>query len=125
MKIHYNNGDAEKEKVISDIIAIQLIGTNKPVTAVLSNGRELTISLDNIEMILDDSVTDKEEKSCTYKETDMGNDTAWVCERCGETWILNAGTPLENNMHYCPNCGAKITKSIPFAEGKNDEENQD
>ncbi len=63
MKIHYNNGKAEKEKVIGGIIAIQVIGANELITALLPNGKELTISLDNIEMILDDSITDNKEKS--------------------------------------------------------------
>ena len=42
-------------------------------------------------------------------ETEMGyDDYAWVCTVCGEPWVLNAGTPSENNMNYCPNCGAKM-----------------
>ena len=45
-----------------------------------------------------------------WKETDMGwdGDTAWVCSVCGEPWTLIDGTPKENNMNYCPNCGAKM-----------------
>ena len=42
-------------------------------------------------------------------ETEMGyDDYAWVCTVCGEPWVLNAGTPSENDMNYCPNCGAKM-----------------
>lgn len=55
MKIHYNNG--KKEKIIDDIIGIQVVGADKPIVALLENGAELRISLDNIEMILDDTVT--------------------------------------------------------------------
>lgn len=45
-----------------------------------------------------------------WEETDMGwdGDIAWVCSVCGEPWTLIAGTPKENNMNYCPNCGAKM-----------------
>ena len=45
-----------------------------------------------------------------WKETDMGwdGDTAWVCSVCGEPWTLIDGTPKENNMNFCPNCGAKM-----------------
>ena len=57
MKIHYNNG--KQEKIIDKVIAIQVIGANEPVTALMANGSELTISLNNIEMILDDSITEK------------------------------------------------------------------
>ena len=60
MKIHYNNG--QQEKIIDNVIAIQVIGANELVTALMANGSELTISLNNIEMILDDSITFKENK---------------------------------------------------------------
>lgn len=58
MKIHYNNG--KSEKMLENVIAIQVIGANEPVTAVLENGRELTILLDNIEMIVDDGLCEGE-----------------------------------------------------------------
>lgn len=54
MKIHYNNG--KTEKMIDNIIAIQVIGNGEPITAVTSNGKELVISLNNIEMIVDDDL---------------------------------------------------------------------
>lgn len=35
----------------------------------------------------------------------------WVCSECG--MATNAdGTPLENNLRYCPNCGAKMEESV-------------
>lgn len=43
--------------------------------------------------------------------TDMGSgepDEAYVCSACGEAWFLVSGNPEENNMNYCPRCGAKI-----------------
>ena len=46
-----------------------------------------------------------------WMPTDMGGgetDEAYVCSVCGEPWTLIDGTPRENNMHYCPNCGAKM-----------------
>lgn len=39
---------------------------------------------------------------------DDGEGDTYECSACGEVWTLNAGTPKENNMHYCPNCGAKM-----------------
>lgn len=32
----------------------------------------------------------------------------WKCSNCEEPWVLLEGTPAENKMHYCPNCGAKM-----------------
>lgn len=41
----------------------------------------------------------------------LDGDSVYVCSVCGETWTLIEGTPLDNNMHYCPNCGANMDKS--------------
>ena len=30
------------------------------------------------------------------------------CSDCGELVTLNDGTPQENNMNFCPNCGADM-----------------
>jgi hypothetical protein len=57
MRIHYNNG--EKEKIIDNVLAITVIDSMAPVVVALSNGKELTISLNNIEMILDEKVFEK------------------------------------------------------------------
>lgn len=57
MRIHYNNG--EKEKIIDNVLSVMVVDSNSPVVALLSNGKELTISLNNIEMILDEKVFEK------------------------------------------------------------------
>ena len=36
------------------------------------------------------------------------DDDTYECSRCGEPWTLIEGTPKENNMNYCPNCGANM-----------------
>lgn len=61
MTIYYNNGKTEKQ--IKGVIHIEVIDGEHPVIALLDNGRELTIRLDNIESIYDDDVlTEKGEK---------------------------------------------------------------
>lgn len=35
-------------------------------------------------------------------------DCHYQCSLCGEEWTLNDGTPVENNMNYCPRCGARM-----------------
>lgn len=32
----------------------------------------------------------------------------WECGNCGEPWVLIEGTPEDNVMHYCPQCGARM-----------------
>ena len=41
-------------------------------------------------------------------EWDDGEGDTFECSACGEVWTLNAGNPIENNMHYCPRCGARM-----------------
>lgn len=61
MTIYYNNGETEKQ--IKGVINIEVIDGEHPVIALLDNGRELTIRLDNIESIYDDDVlTEKGKK---------------------------------------------------------------
>ena len=35
-------------------------------------------------------------------------DEYYKCSNCGELWFLSAGTPKDNNMNFCPNCGAQM-----------------
>lgn len=57
MKIHYNNG--KEEKIIDNVMYIQVYDRQTPFfTVCLRNGRELTISPDRVEGILDDDLTE-------------------------------------------------------------------
>lgn len=35
-------------------------------------------------------------------------DVYYDCSECGESWTTIEGTPWQNGMAYCPNCGAKM-----------------
>ena len=48
-----------------------------------------------------------EPKRGEWHEWDDGDNT-WSCSVCGEPWVLIDGTPKENGMKFCPNCGAKM-----------------
>ena len=53
----------------------------------------------------------KEEKPCVYQEYNDGDWSYWECSNCGEPFCFNNEcTPYENQYHYCPNCGARITE---------------
>lgn len=52
--------------------------------------------------------------------SDMGGgepDEAYVCSECGEPWTLIDGNPAENNMRYCPACGARMDKEDEHETG--------
>lgn len=35
-------------------------------------------------------------------------DVYYDCSECGESWTTIDGTPWDNGMKFCPNCGAKM-----------------
>lgn len=39
---------------------------------------------------------------------DYGGNVYPECSRCGLVWWLEEGTAEENEMYYCPKCGAKM-----------------
>lgn len=59
MFLHYNNG--EEEKLIKDILCIDIIDSNHHAIVTLRNGKELRIRLDRIETILNDDVLKERE----------------------------------------------------------------
>ena len=38
----------------------------------------------------------------------IDGDEYYECSNCGEPWVLMAGTPKDNNMNFCPQCGADM-----------------
>ena len=64
---------------------------------------------DCIDAIIDNAPTVAERPQGEWKEVNgYDGDVFYECNQCGEPWILNAGTPEENNMNFCPNCGADM-----------------
>ena len=45
------------------------------------------------------------QKTCEWTEDE--DDGSWDGS-CGVKWCLNEGTPEDNNMHYCPECGGSL-----------------
>ena len=46
-------------------------------------------------------------KSCEWFETDQ-DANLWECGNCHEEWTFIEGNPVENDMQFCPKCGAKV-----------------
>jgi hypothetical protein len=40
------------------------------------------------------------------------SDCMWRCSECKVDLYFELGTPLEYEMYYCPNCGAKMLKEL-------------
>ena len=57
----------------------------------------------------------KEQKECTFRE-DRTEECLWYCSNCHDEWLFYEGTPEENNLKYCPHCGARIREIIKLEE---------
>lgn len=57
----------------------------------------------------------KEQKECTFRE-DGTEECLWHCSNCHDEWLFYEGTPEENNLKYCPHCGAKVIKYKSYIE---------
>lgn len=56
-------------------------------------------------------------KTGTWTEENVYFDSyAWRCSVCKEDWNLIEGTPFENNMRFCPKCGAEMIAEVPKGE---------
>lgn len=82
-----------------------------PLTRIKGLGLELLISVSDAKGMLEgmkavDTATVKHGR-WEYSEN-IYDDSTWVCSICKEPWTLIDGTPQENGMKYCPNCGAKM-----------------
>lgn len=57
----------------------------------------------------------KEQKECAFRE-DGTEECLWCCSNCHDEWLFYEGTPEENNLKYCPHCGAKVIKYESYIE---------
>ena len=44
------------------------------------------------------------------EKEDYNMDIYYDCSVCGNSWCTLDGTPWQNGMNFCPNCGAKMKK---------------
>lgn len=52
-------------------------------------------------------ILSEQKEPCNYTLEDDDANT-WECNKCEMLWQLEAGTPKENEMNYCPKCGREI-----------------
>jgi len=45
--------------------------------------------------------------TCEWGEEDGGLSEYWETQ-CGNAFVLNDGTPKQNDMNFCPYCGGKL-----------------
>lgn len=89
---------------------------NKALELLKKYGHHFNYHTANITMKdIDEAIAGLEEqeaKSCEWKECDTEYDTSWGGS-CGAKWTIEHGTPQENHMNFCPQCGGKIIHIYP------------
>lgn len=48
-------------------------------------------------------------------------ENVWKCSVCDKYWLLNDGTPFDNEMNFCPRCGADMRKKVKCWEDEEDD----
>ncbi len=57
------------------------------------------------------SVTPKQKMGQWIEKDGYDGDIYYDCSECGESWVTIDGTPWDNGMKYCPNCGAMMEEA--------------
>lgn len=66
-----------------------------------------------IAMVVNEPSIQPKPKTGHWIEKDgFDGDTYYDCSECGESWTTIDGTPWNNGMKYCPNCGAKMESEV-------------
>jgi hypothetical protein len=50
---------------------------------------------------------------CTWTQSPDPNMPDTYAATCGAIWTFTEGGPAENNMHFCPECGARVEEDQP------------
>ena len=82
----------------------------------VSEGKHLLIVRDCPIHIMPEDCNTEPEDECNWTQEDWDSDM-WSGS-CGACWSLNDGTPEENDMKYCTNCGKRLVQHIWQQEDK-------
>ena len=56
------------------------------------------------------TIEPERKKGKWIEQDDSWDGVYYECSACGEPWTTIDGTPWDNGMHFCPNCGADMTE---------------
>lgn len=94
-----------RRRLLSDLKELTAAWGKYPVMTEQIKGVETAIGY--VETI--PSVKPEQRGKGKWIEEDDGWDGVfWRCSECNEPFYLVDGTPVDNEYHYCPNCGADM-----------------
>lgn len=70
-----------------------------------------TVLVGEVVDLIEDTMCEVDAEPVVYGEWIDSGRYSYICSVCGENWVLTVGTPNENNMNYCPRCGAKMEEA--------------
>lgn len=47
-----------------------------------------------------------------WRRVNNGDGYVYECSECEVMWEFDGGTPQENEMYYCPKCGARMSDFV-------------
>lgn len=65
-------------------------------------------SCDDFDAKLMDRLADLIDRPTCRNAADPYDGSFFECSRCGERWELICGSPADNNLGFCPRCGAEV-----------------
>lgn len=54
------------------------------------------------------TIEPQRKKGTWIEQDDSWDGVYYECSACGEPWTTIDGTPRDNGMKFCPNCGAEM-----------------
>lgn len=59
-----------------------------------------------------ETVADLIDRPTCRNVADPHDGSHFECSKCGERWELTCGSPADNHLNYCPQCGAKVVEDV-------------
>lgn len=94
--------------------------TREQAVAAWNEVRTVSVPIWALPGEMDPALFPRSDETCEWK---YDPDGFWA-GACGATWMLEEGTPHENDMNFCPKCG-KLLIEIPPEPEPGDEEAMD
>lgn len=101
--------DAEKFEVFSCVIPKKYRKNNETIAAYSCGMGKVLEAIDAAPTI--DPETLRPTAHWENEDDYYGDSTVWCCSACKDRFILEDGTPEENNYEYCPHCGARMVNA--------------
>lgn len=62
----------------------------------------------NFDEVLFGRIADLIDRPICRNIADPYDGSFFECSKCGERWELTCGSPADNNLSFCPRCGAEV-----------------